>query len=843
MEPLTSPVQVRNLLDQAAEEIQDTKRRKLINQIVINETTIFEHGLKYKEIFLSQVWQLAKLDKSGRMAALARSLNLQISAPPLQPEKFLYMAIQVLANRLPRLTKGLNMVSILIYLNIISVLNIVTKAETTLKAKKIGNILKISSHLPQAELRETTEIYQLSSLKIFEHELSQSLEDLKNLKKFKPSAKPCSNIEKTDDILEMLALAESQKYTSLRMNHFEPNGQQNFVTALFKIRNKYQCFMSYSPQRAKELLASSHFRTEPTSQIELARYRKYADEVFRTASNKSCLRHGGLNNMKLYGRQISVTEPGLERCSQICAHQASTHIFSTQLAKLTEDIEILPICHGFTYLPVNKTCYVSRKMTEAHFISHLSFKDDWRAALTGEPHCVKNREQAFLKLNTSLVSTSHICQFSHRDFTNSKLQTRCTAKYYSYSRPLLNIKEQIKYFKTQVLKLYEVKSKHKFKRAITLPGALTETVLSFLSNLALRTGTSLINNFVNGLGLKTIDMLDKSLKKLEQAGFKSELITNMPKQDNFTLFNYTLVSKAFTSLQMLSNLDKDINFDKVLFDLSEQYNKLKKYYIALLTKPQPLLNMTRKALKDKNYVFSSYIKDDQIFRHFFWSEMSNSETAKFISTVPLKTKDFMTKQFYQSGIFKRNEKNKANECLIQIMQNKNISSHCAPSIEIYQNKIITMNHIVEFENITILIMRGQNFVEIYCQKDTQVFFTKNLRVMAIPKNCKLVINEKIFQIGTHQKSNFVIKTLYEERWIKTEETTHKLNLIIISVTIFICLGIGGLATLGYICYKRYLRPQGVSSTYFQVTEQLPEITEMLKPVEKVERMPRQMTKL
>ena len=66
-------------------------------------------------------------------------------------------------------------------------------------------------------------------------------------------------------------------------------------------------------------------------------------------------------------------------------------------------------------------------------------------------------------------------------------------------------------------------------------------------------------------------MLKQSLKKLEEAGFKGEMITKeVPTQANFT-FTYSLVSESFSTLQQLSNQDKDINFDKIIFDLSQQY--------------------------------------------------------------------------------------------------------------------------------------------------------------------------------------------------------------------------------------------------------------------------------
>ena len=842
METLTSPAKVNELFDKAIKEKQESKRQLLTHHLSMNEDKVFEYGLQNKERFFTQIFQLASVDKTGRMAAIAKSLDLHVPTTKLTPECFICMATQTLAKGLPRLTKGLNLVSLFFYINMISMCPV---AESTLKAEKLGNILKISSDLPQAELRETTEIYQLSSLKIFENELQFALEDLKNLQNFKPSAKPCASVEKTDDILKMIETAEKHNFNSVRMNHFEPDSQQNFVTALFKIRDKFQCFISFSQHRSKELLASSHFRTEPTNKIELQRYRNYADETFRTAANKSCLRHGGLKNIALYGRQISVSEPGLERCSQICAHQAKTHLFSKQLAKLTANIEILPMCHGYTYLPHNKTCYISRKMSEANFISDLSFKNQWESALTGEPQCLKSRKQSFLKLNKSLVNTQNICQFSHRDFTNSKLQTRCTAKYFAYTRPLTNIKEQLKYFKLQVLKLYEISIKTTFKRSITLTSVLAETVLKLLTNLALKSGTSLINNFINGIGLKTSDMLKQSLKKLEEAGFKGELITKeFPMQVNFTLFNYSLVSEAFSTLQLLSKQDKDINFDKIIFDLSQQYNELKNYYIALLTKPQPILSMTHLALKEKKYVFSSYIKDNQIFRHFFWAEMSNKNTAKFISTIPLEDSKFLNKNYYQTGIFKRNEKFNKNKCLIKILQNRNTSLDCRPNMEIYQNgNVIIGKHNAGFENVTILTIRGNNFVEIYCQGNTQIFFAKELKIVAIPNSCKIVINEQIFQDGTAKPSKFVIQILYEKNSRMSTKSKHNMNLFIILAAIFSCLGVGFVTVVVCSVYRKFQMKRESSSTYFQVTEQMPEVIEMIEPVERKEIFKKQMTKL
>ena len=841
METLTSSVGVMKMLEQAIITENETGREKLTLQLVRNEDIVFKYGMENKNVFFTQLCTLASVDQTGRTAALARSLNLQTSITKLAPEKLLCMATKALAWKLPRLTRGLNLVSTIFLAHLLSMC---AWAEASLTAEKIGNILKVSSNLPQAELRETTEIYQLSSLKIFENELNIALEDLKNLRNFKPSAKACASVEQTDDVLEMIAFATKHNFNSVRMNHFEPDGQQHFVTALFKIRSKFQCFVSYSQQRAKELLASSHFRAEPTSEVELQRYRKYADGAFRTAANKSCLRHGGLKNINLYGRHIGLTEPGLERCSQICAHQAATHLFSKQLAKLTANIEILPMCHGYTYLPHNKTCLISRKMTESNFISDLSFENHWKSALTGEPHCVKTRKQAFLKLNASLVNTQNICQFSHRDFTNSKLQTRCTAKYFAYSRPLINIKEQLKYFKAQVLKLYEVKLRSSVKRSITLTSALAETVLKLLTNLALKSGTSLISNFINGIGLGTSDMLKQSLQKLERAGFKGELITKeIPTQTNFSLFNYSLVSEAFYTLQLLSKQDKDINFDKVLFDLSRQYNELKNYYIALLTNPQPLLNMTHVAVKEKKYVFSSYIKDNQIFRHFFWSEMSNKNTAKFISVIPLEIKDFQNNNFYQSGIFRRNEKQNSNSCLIQILQNKNISLNCKPNMEMYQNgKVIIGWHKAGFENVTIVTLRGGNFVEVYCRGNTQIFFAKGLKIIAIPKNCKLVINEQLFQEGSSGAETFLMQILYENNKVIITQNNN-INLTIISIAIFSCLGLG-LATIATVsCYKRTQMKREAVPTYFKVTEPLQEVTEILEPVERTDRFKKQMTKL
>ena len=363
-----------------------------------------------------------------------------------------------------------------------------------------------------------------------------------------------------------------------------------------------------------------------------------------------------------------------------------------------------------------------------------------------------------------------------------------------------------------------------------------------MSNLALKSGTSLISNFVNGIGLQTSDMLKQSLQKLERAGFKSELIAkNIPIQTNFTLFNYSLVSSAFTKLQVLSKQDKDINFDKVIFDLSQQYNELKNYYVSLLTKPQPLLNMTQIAVQGRKYLFSSYIKENQIFRHFFWSEMSHKNTAKFITTIPLN--GLQPKNHYQSGIFRRTTKDESNVCLTQILQNKNISESCKPTMSIYQEgKVILGQHNTGFENITISV-RGENFIEIYCQGNTQIFFAKGVKVMSIPRVCKLVINDQTFQEGSAEPSKFLIQMLYEgnNRQLNPDHPPN-INLMIITIAIFSLLGIGCTIVAIWSCCKRGELSRA-KSTYFQIAEQMPEVTEIIQPVEQTTRFPKQMTKL
>ena len=81
-------------------------------------------------------------------------------------------------------------------------------------------------------------------------------------------------------------------------------------------------------------------------------------------------------------------------------------------------------------------------------------------------------------------------------------------------------------------------------------------------------------------------------------------------------------------------------------------------------------------------------------------------------------------------------------------------------MEIYQNgNVIIGKHNAGFENVTILTIRGNNFVEIYCQGNTQIFFAKELKIVAIPQSCKIVINEQIFQDGTAEPFKLYMKKI------------------------------------------------------------------------------------
>ena len=136
--------------------------------------------------------------------------------------------------------------------------------------------------------------------------------------------------------------------------------------------NQFKCLIDFSINKASFLLAANMFRKPPIYQFNLGRYRSSMIKSF-TSQGSECLIEGVLYdadssyNSYAYDKQVAVSEPALERCSEICKAQNIQYLHSAKINQLTAANISVFDCQMFAYSLSNSTCWIKYNAGKTQF--------------------------------------------------------------------------------------------------------------------------------------------------------------------------------------------------------------------------------------------------------------------------------------------------------------------------------------------------------------------------------------------------------------------------------------------------------------------------------------------
>ena len=686
-------------------------------------------------------WKAAKMDNSSTLRVLGAAINWLPVFPCLPVNRMISLAYKSKANVV---FDGLAKVMLVLLL---------IGNSHGLKVEQTDSRLIISSQIKDSELIATTETFILSPINIFQTELEMAINHSKILNTYRLSSKVCEH-ESQDDILNITKILKSGNFNKIRVNSFEKYEKKNFVVALFKDQKFIpHCVLDFSTEFEKKLLSINPYRRSISSQLEADNYFAFMQTYYQDELQRSCVRHGKIYYDEEYRVSFKTEAPGIERCSLSCKSQSDRHLLAKKQSDLHANACLpqnvrglnfscfdygstveLP-CQMWSYDVQNQRCYFLSKVKDTTF-SNLYKWYAYKGAMSGLVNCQpKKINNVFVSLNSQVINAGDICLFSNERFDDVPLYSRCHNRYLEISRPLHSLYQQLLYFKNDFVTIYN------FSRPKRSVGML---VFKILKEVASRHGINVVKKLVTGLGLSSRQMLNLAKTTLHDNGFKTTLVKKPFASRNLT-FNFTQVAIYFDKLNDLTLHGRIAKIKSQIEDLSSEFLHLKSYFLDLITNANPLLTITQKLVQNSTYLFSSYLTENKIIRHFFVSKEKHSVASKFMTIIPTDLKDFDNLAFYQQGIFSEQS---SSSCVTSILQGKDLSKLvqdrvCEKSvgIETISGNIVVFNHTDGKNLLKIFSVKNEALIEVYCPNQTSLWSSTELIVFVTGIGCSVFVNK------------------------------------------------------------------------------------------------------
>ena len=762
---------VLTMLESIAE--QETVDKKILQFILENEDRIFSvvKNELCKAKFISIYWKVAKADSSGQL----RSLGVGYSILPLMPgacyEKALAQAISLGSGKQ---AVGLWKVILLLLCCFGKTLN-----DNTLETVINEQNLVIRNQVPSSQIAEVTEIFSLAPLYVFLNQVEKTISEVGYYNRYELSKTPCIKKEKPNDILSVLSLAKNEKLSMVRLNSIEEFSAHEYDVILFSSNYKsFHCLVTFSSDFQEKLLNKNPFRVLPVNYLELQNYRAHMDQYFSDDLGHACVKNGMLYDARKYRVSFKVQQPGIERCAMACHSQANQYKLRHEMGKLglASNNQCIPVdltdkvkcinylaanrpCVAWSFNLKDQTCYFSINMSDKELQTGLYEYYEQSGAISAKSGCLPktNRNPVFINIGNRTIDAKSICLFSPESLLDFPLLTKCPNDFLEVQRPLNSLFEQVSYFKSDFMNLYS-KLEARNKRSISTK------VFDILKNAALHQGKTILKKLINGIGKNQYELLDRAKNRLKASGFNILLGSNG--QEPVELFNYTQMSIYFDKIHELSRTYKINEIQGLIHKLQTEFFRLKTYLSRLMSNSLPLLNSTRNEIQDSKFIFTAYLFEQNIIRHFFISEQLSEFRATSLSVIPINLMNFESLDHYQNGIFTRHEH--SNFCLMSILNGKNISQlidsricHKNSAVVAINQNLIVMNHTYNLETIKIFSVRNEAFIEVYCPLESHIWTAKKLIIIAVPEVCSLFINKQKVQNEINKISTFTPLILYK----------------------------------------------------------------------------------
>ena len=769
MFPIQNEGSVVRMLARISRFKSPTHIRAALEFIEDNAAAIFQYKTNEVRYWLNQI---ALRDKTVKLRLMASGLDL---LPPAENLQFGHLLALSYFTKSSECLAGIKKVSglfILINLAICHVAAFETKIE--------NHQLIISSNIRNAKILATSENYPITAFTLFEKELTTLLKASAELGNYKLSAQRCAS-EQPDDLKRVLELARIKNFRKIRLNTAEQFDKNQFDVALFKDQvGEYQCLIRFSDRFEKQLLGANPYRILMSEQSEINNYVKLMESYYRNVNQKKCTIHG----MDFYTRNYRVTfkiqNPGIESCSLACQQQTKRFILAqeqkfdldksaacipqhikTNFSCITYGANVNTACTWWSYNLKTKQCYF---MTEdkQDFASKVYKYYDFSNSISGTTDCQPKQieAEAYILINNKSINAFNLCLFSPERFNNIKLQSRCAGKHFEIARPVENLLHQLRYFKNDFKAKYSLNPNvGRLKRWTAKP------IMQVLKSIALSQGEMLVKGLANGLGKTAKELLELTIGKLKGNGFEPKMVTNGNELEfKVDGVNFTKIAILFDSLNTIRQQDASHIKDKIM-ELSAEFFKLKNYFLKLMTNPVPTIQRTKEFIENHNFIFNAFLQDDSITRHYFVTKENLGSAVKSISTLPTSLKNFGLIQLYQSDIFNEFDTNLCLRKLLQTKQPKRLVDNnvCMKNdqVKAFSDDVVMVRHIANNESIIIVSVRGQAFIEIYCQQSSKIFTADKLIIIAMSAQCSALINKVQIHNGDRRQSNFEAKILFQ----------------------------------------------------------------------------------
>ena len=762
MFPLRSENDVLNMINKISRRTPTDMR--YVAFVMENHDKIFKYN---SPTVIYQLWMLAKKDFSATIALLGAGYNMLPTYTGMQYDSLIRLAYQATCKQMCLGLKKVNMM--LIFIQLLSktmALNIETHQGS----------LVISTNLKETKLMAMAEVFPLASLSIFKNELIQILNDSKKLNDYHLATVPCKN-EQLDDLISITKIAKQRGFEKVRINSLEKSEKKSFNVALIKNQfQEYQCIITFTTEYTSKLMNQNPFRRYITDQTEINNYLTHLQGLYKNNLKKSCIKHGMRYDRK-YRVAFKTDNPGIESCSLSCLSQSKNYVTAINKQNhiklpaclprtLTTNFSCVPFgtrdetpCLFWSFDLKTQDCFLMTKQAD---INELYSYHNYKTAVTGSVDCQHDLmpQEVFIKIHNKTVNAFEHCLFSGQRFDNIPLPTRCAMNAREIERPLETLLNQLIYFTKVFNATYQMKLSHRFKRNIA------PALLQTLKKIAISQAPNIVNSLISGFGKSSKQILELIQTKLKNAGLQTNKITERSLTFQHKPFNYTQVAQYFDTLQEISLKGEQAEKIKTIDRLSSEFFRLKNYFLELMTGSAPILQRTKDFIKNKNYVFSSHLKNDDIIRYFFVTKQNERQTTRFVTVFPYNYDNFGKQHHYQQGIL--SESNNNNECLRKILQNYNMQDLVATEIcfkqevKRFTKNIIIAQHALSQENVTIIAIKDLGFIELYCKNFTQMLSTSKLIILAVPQTCTVKINDLQVQTPIDKASKFKPQILYQE---------------------------------------------------------------------------------
>ena len=639
---------------------------------------------------------------------------------------------------------------------------------------KISNeFLFVQSVLYKHEVVDFTEIFDFSVLDEMNSILQSFKKRSESFKTYKLDHAKCFNVGYSPDLIDDLTtvqqLASNRSLNNLVLNHFENYaGNTNEYVLVLRLdsRGAYECIIDYSATKASFLLSANMFRLPPAYKHNLSKYRDKMINSFE-AQGTQCLSEGLLYDKKSshsrydYDMEISVSEPAVERCSDICSSMNIKYMYAGKINQLTSSNLSVADCQLFSYALGNATCYIKNSASRQDFRNVEKWSTFDGLAVTGSNNCISRYSKGFpqILVNDQLQDARKICIFAPKTVMFEDRLFQCLGLYNELLFPLNQLQLKLDTFVRQLKGNFGHKNM-KMKRS-----AFGSIAGFILQNILKAAGFEGMHNigFFPDMTKQILNVISNSLKTI---GHFNKIILKNNADTILIQSNLTSIISALGNFEKIFKLDMKLNYNKILGTFRKQMDDVIRFYSELISNPNPYLNSTKIFVKDSNYLYTFSVIGNTISRQFVKTYASKFKNATSLSLIPLTIPFFNEPLFWKSAI-KGGALQNENRCLIALLKT-NVESYnkiratCTGDrisrIELSKD-IFVIKH--QFGSIqgSLLVINKYAIIEISCLSSMLIDNCLGFCVFAVSDECQIIVNSELIRESNKIAASFAPKTI------------------------------------------------------------------------------------